>query len=249
VSLAEDSTPIYLIKAEIAFDEESKRVHSYLNALSEPKLMGVLERELLENKKMALLEKEGSGLLVLLANDKEGDLARMFQLFSRLKESGLAPMADIFKNFVVKLGQEKIEARRARIESLKTTSEATAGEKVEKETNNDPQFIRDLIALHDKYTDMVTHQFGSSSLFQKALADAFTLLVNKDIGKFKNADLMSSFCDQLLKGGEKLSDGEVEVYLEKIVQLFSYLADKDLFAEIYRSYFRLVLLLYIDYFV
>jgi len=47
---------------------------------------------------------------------------------------------------------------------------------------------------------------------------------------------MSSFCDRILKsGGEKLGDEDVEAFLEKTVQLFSYLTDKDLFAEIYRN--------------
>jgi hypothetical protein len=42
---------------------------------------------------------------------------------------------------------------------------------------------------------------------------------------------------RLLKTGstEKLSDTEIEEYLEKTVQLFSYLTDQDLFAEIYRN--------------
>lgn len=106
-------------------------------------------------------------------------------------------------------------------------------------------------------------------------------MVNRDAGKFKSADLLSSFCDRILKTGssEKLSDTEVthsshsvtppryacitfhglwtthrahhlhphlyslqslfshqmEEYLEKTVQMFSYLTDKDLFAEIYRN--------------
>lgn len=65
---------------------------------------------------------------------------------------------------------------------------------------------------------------------------AFVEFVNRDVGKFKNADLMCSFCDRILKtGGEKLGDAEVEEYLAKVVQLFSYLTDKDLFAEIYRN--------------
>ena len=47
---------------------------------------------------------------------------------------------------------------------------------------------------------------------------------------------MSTFCDRILKvGGEKLSESQVEENLDKIVQLFSYLTDKDLFAEIYRN--------------
>ena len=39
----------------------------------------------------------------------------------------------------------------------------------------------------------------------------------------------------LKKGGEKLSDAQVEEKLENIVQLFSYLNDKDLFSDIYRN--------------
>ncbi|CAN0119880.1 unnamed protein product, partial [Discosporangium mesarthrocarpum] len=66
------------------------------------------------------------------------------------------------------------------------------------------------------------------------VVQAFVEFVNYDVGKFKNADLMSSFCDRILKtGGEKLSDAEE--YLTKVVQLFSYLTDKDLFSEIYRN--------------
>lgn len=45
------------------------------------------------------------------------------------------------------------------------------------------------------------------------------------------------FIYRLLKTGstEKLSDHEVEEFLDKTVQLFSYLTDQDLFAEIYRN--------------
>jgi cullin 1 len=83
---------------------------------------------------------------------------------------------------------------------------------------------------------VVKTDFSGHSLFQKALKDAFVEVVNKNVGQFTNAELMSTFCDRVLKsGGEKLSESEVEENLDKIVQLFSYLTDKDLFAEIYRN--------------
>ena len=83
---------------------------------------------------------------------------------------------------------------------------------------------------------MVRNQFGSHALFQKALKDAFTDFVNRDAGESKHAEIMASFCDTLLKsGGEKLGDDEIEAFLEKVVLLFSYLSDKDIFAEIYRD--------------
>ena len=87
-------------------------------------------------------------------------------------------------------------------------------------------------------------------------------LVNRDVGKFKTAELISSFCDRIMKTGtaEKLSDEEIATFLEKVplcvmcmcyvnltsiscallqtVQLFSYLNDKDMFVEIYRNKVR-----------
>lgn len=51
-----------------------------------------------------------------------------------------------------------------------------------------------------------------------------------------SAELLATFCDNLLKkgGSEKLSDDAVEHTLENVVKLLSYISDKDLFAEFYR---------------
>ena len=50
-------------------------------------------------------------------------------------------------------------------------------------------------------------------------------LVNREVGKFKTAELISSFCDRIMKTGsaEKLSDAEIEAYLEKVPTLASLL--------------------------
>lgn len=61
--------------------------------------------------------------------------------------------------------------------------------------------MRDLLSLHDKYNAMLTHQFSGNALFQKALKEAFVEIVNKNVGKFPNSELLSSFCDRMLKTG------------------------------------------------
>jgi len=218
-----DDTPTYLEKAEKALEAEKQRVANYLNSSSEPKLLRVCESELLEKRETSLLEKDGSGCRALLANDRANDLARMFRLFSRVP-NGLPPMAALVKAHIEAMGTDIISRREQRLENG------------EKDTNQDPALVKELLALHDKYLAVVAQQFSGNSLFQKALKEAFVEFVNHDVGKFSNAELMSSFCDRILKsGGEKLSDEEIEAYLEKTVQLFSYLTDKDLFAEIYRN--------------
>mmetsp|Transcript_22277 Transcript_22277/g.46834 ORF Transcript_22277/g.46834 Transcript_22277/m.46834 type:complete len:742 (-) Transcript_22277:219-2444(-) len=221
--IAKDSTPDYLIKVEKALAEEKARVTEYLNPASEPKIRRVVEDEILQKVQMNLLEKEGSGCRVLLANDKSEDLQRMFHLFSRL-DNGLQPMASIVESFITSMGNACVEKRQAKLDGG------------EKEKNDDPEFVKSLIDLHEKYLGVIRETFSGHHLFQKALKNSFEVVVNQDVGQYSNAELMSTFCDRVLKsGGEKLNDSEVEESLDRIVQLFSFLTDKDLFADIYRN--------------
>ncbi|PNH00229.1 Cullin-1, partial [Tetrabaena socialis] len=84
--------------------------------------------------------------------------------------------------------------------------------------------------------------FCNSSLFHKSLKEAFENFVNKSVAGSTSAELMASFCDNLLKkagratgGSEKLSDEAIEETLEKVVKLLAYVSDKDMFAEFYRK--------------
>ncbi|EER11478.1 conserved hypothetical protein, partial [Perkinsus marinus ATCC 50983] len=64
----------------------------------------------------------------------------------------------------------------------------------------------------------------------------FETFINRDLGRFSVAAMMSSFCDKVLrKGGEKRSEEQVDALMSKLVDLFSFLTDKDVFAEIYRN--------------
>jgi cullin 1 len=219
-----DSTPEYLIKAETALEAERIRVQEYLNSSSEAKLLKTVEEEILEKVEMLLLEKETSGCKALLQNDKSSDLNRMFRLFSRI-DHGLIPISNYVRDFISSAGLDIVARRQARLDEG------------EKDKNDDPKFVKGLIDLHEKYLEVIKRDFAGHNLFQKGLKDAFVEVVNKNIAQYTNAELMSTFCDRILKagGGEKISDAEIETSLEQIVQLFSYLTDKDLFAEIYRN--------------
>ncbi|CAN0517875.1 unnamed protein product, partial [Ectocarpus sp. 8 AP-2014] len=107
-------------------------------------------------------------------------------------------MSEIIKDHITEMGNEIIKRREAKIEGG------------EKDTNQDPNFVKELLALHNKYMAVVNDQFAGNSLLQKAIKEAFVDIVNRDVGKFKNADLMCGFCNRILKtGGEKLGDAEV----------------------------------------
>jgi cullin 1 len=222
--LSEDSTPQYLKKVEESIESETSRVARYLHFSTEPKILRSLEIWLLEIPQKELLERENSGVIALLKNDKLEDLARMYRLFSRFK-GGLEPIAALVQKHITNVGNDIVEKRASAVISGNI-----------KDASSDPAFIKDILAVHEKFRGIVNDQFCGNALFQKALKDAFVEFSNKDVGPDSSAKLMSTFCDRILKsGGEKLSDEQVEDYLEKIVFVFSYLTDKDLFAEIYRN--------------
>eukprot|EP00747_Dinoflagellata_sp_TGD_P103439 gnl/TRDRNA2_/TRDRNA2_168962_c0_seq1.p1 gnl/TRDRNA2_/TRDRNA2_168962_c0~~gnl/TRDRNA2_/TRDRNA2_168962_c0_seq1.p1 ORF type:complete len:753 (-),score=178.87 gnl/TRDRNA2_/TRDRNA2_168962_c0_seq1:182-2440(-) len=221
--LSEDSFPEYLRKAEAVLDAENNRVNQYLHRSTQPKLKHVVIQALLAQPQSQLLEKE-TGVVYLLDNDKREDLARMHRMFS-LVDNGLAPIATSFRQYVTDKGNIIVDER---IEQLKSASKT--------EALGDPSFIQTLLDLHDRFKGVVSECFSQDSLFQKSLKEAFEVFINRDIGRYSFAALMSSFCDRILKkSGERLSDDQVELLLTKMVELFSFLSDKDLFAEIYRN--------------
>jgi cullin 1 len=222
--ISEDSFPEYLRKAEVALNAEEQRVVDYLHRSTQPKLKHVVIQALLAQPQTQLLEKETS-VVYLLDNDKRDDLARMHRMFT-LVDNGLTPIAQAFRAYVTETGNKIVDERVEQVKQMASKAEAM----------NDPTFIQALLDLHDRFKGIVQECFSQDSLFQKSLKEAFEVFINRDIGKYSFAALMSAFCDRILKkSGERLSDDQVEILLSKMVELFSFLSDKDLFAEIYRN--------------
>lgn len=174
--IRENSTPAYLTLVEQAINTEQARCRAYLTPHTEKNVMSVLDEVCLAVPLTELLQKEGSGCAALLSNDMLDDLKRMFHLLSRLS-TGLVPMCEIFSNHIIKLGCDRLQQRATTIEELPEKER-------EKDTNGgayDPQFVKDLLALHDKYSAMITNYFSGHGAFQKSLTDSFTEIVNKEL--------------------------------------------------------------------
>jgi len=227
--ILEDSCPDYMLKAEECLKREKDRVGHYLHSSSENKLLEKVQHELLSVYANQLLEKEHSGCHVLLRDDKTEDLSRMFRLFSKINR-GLDPVSQMFKEHVTSEGMALV----------KQAEDAASNKKEEKRDIMGLQeqvFVRKVIELHDKYLNYVVECFQNHTLFHKALKEAFEVFCNKGVAGSSSAELLATFCDNILKkgGSEKLSDEAIEETLEKVVKLLAYISDKDLFAEFYRK--------------
>ena len=220
--VASDDTPSYLLKAERALESERVRVRTYFMGATEARLLRRVEHEVLSVHEHVLLNKEGSGVKALLGNDKREDLARLYSLFSRVNK-GLEPVGALVKEFVQEQGEQIIDQREAAL---------SAGAK---DSATDIPFVDKLLQLHQHYVDVVEQNFQKNPIFERALKEAFESFINRSVGKHSNAELFATYVDRMLRSGEKHSDHELTQLLERVVQLFLYLQDKDLFSEVYRN--------------
>jgi len=219
------STSQYLAHAAKCIADETNRVRSYMDLVSEGPLLKVCRTELLLNHHTTLFNNINSGCQFLLQNDRNEDLQRMYQLFHQV--DCLEPMASIVERHIKSMGQLILKKR-----------EAAVREKTDKAS--DPTFVDALLDLHSKYAQLIKEAFGSHSSFQKAMKSAFDVIINKNVPKatLTTAEMLGAYCDRLLKTGygDTVSDEQIESKLKDIVQLFSYLQDKDFFAEIHKNY-------------
>ncbi|KAK7284680.1 hypothetical protein RJT34_19430 [Clitoria ternatea] len=221
-----DSCPDYMRKAEDCLKRERDRVTHYLHSSTEQKLVEKVQHELLVTHASQLLEKENSGCRALLRDDKVEDLSRMYTLYHKIPK-GLDPVANVFKQHITAEGTALVQhAEEA------TSNQSTSGSGIQEQV-----LVRKFIELHDKYMAYVNDCFVNHTLFHKALKEAFEVFCNKTVSGSSSAELLASFCDNILKkgGSEKLSDEAIEETLEKVVKLLAYISDKDLFAEFYRK--------------
>lgn len=243
----EDSFPDFMRKADCNIIEELERAAQYLNGQTQERLLRVYEEEVLIVHQKKMLSKDNSGLVALLENNKKDDLLRLYRLYSRVPQ-GLIPVGQILKNHIQKEGMELVREQRSFIENTKSEASQkgmrddgptpATPRSASSSSADKPEYIQRLISLHDRYTELVTNCFGRHAVFTKAMKEAFERFVNEQVGDSSTAQLFANYCDSLLNSGgrgAKMAESDVETQLEKLVKLFTYLTEKDVFQEFCRK--------------
>ncbi|KEH22315.1 cullin-3A-like protein [Medicago truncatula] len=83
----------YLKKVERCLNEETDRVH-YLDPKTEKKIINAIEKEMIENPMLRLINMENSGFVNMLCGTKYEDLERMYNLFRRVP-NGLSKIKEV----------------------------------------------------------------------------------------------------------------------------------------------------------
>ncbi|CAA0822293.1 Cullin-3A [Striga hermonthica] len=203
----------YLKKAERRLNEEIDRVFHYLDGRSEPKITNVVEKEMIANHMLRLVHMENSGLVKMLLDDKIEDLGRMYNLFRRVP-NGLSTIRDVMTSHIRETGKQLV----------------TDPEK----SKNPVEFVDTLLGKRDKYDHIINNAFGNDKTFQNALSSSFEYFINLNP---RSPEYVSLFVDDKLRKGLKgVKEEDIEIVLDKVMILFRYLQEKDVFEKYYKQH-------------
>lgn len=203
----------YLKKAERRLNEEMERVSQYLDAMSEVKITNVVEKEMIANHMLRLVHMENSGLVNMLLDDKYDDLGRMYNLFRRVPD-GLSTIREVMTSHIRDTGKHLV---------------------TDPERLRDPvEFVQRLLDEKDKYDKIIGSSFNNDKTFQNALTSSFEYFINLNP---RSPEFISLFVDDKLRKGLKgVREEDVEIILDKVMMLFRYLQEKDVFEKYYKQH-------------
>lgn len=203
----------YLKKAERRLNEEMERVSHYLDAGSEAKITSVVEKEMIDNHMHRLVHMENSGLVNMLVDDRYEDLGRMYALFRRVPD-GLSTIRDVMTSYLRETGKQLV---------------------TDPERLKDPvEFVQRLLDEKDKHDKIISVAFGNDKTFQNALNSSFEFFINLNN---RSPEFISLYVDDKLRKGLKgATEEDVEVILDKVMMLFRYLQEKDVFEKYYKQH-------------
>mmetsp|Transcript_24773 Transcript_24773/g.34140 ORF Transcript_24773/g.34140 Transcript_24773/m.34140 type:complete len:740 (-) Transcript_24773:166-2385(-) len=213
--MARSSCPEYLLKAESWLQEEANRCQHYLHPSTEPHLTKVVEEELVLKQVQRLLDMPNSGLVALLQDDQFEHLARMYHLFKRPGvPGGLQAMRDVMSSHLRECGKALV---------------------LDPERCKDPvDLVQRLLDTKRKYDAIIQQAFGNDKTFHHSINQAFEHFLNLNP---RSPEFISLFCDDKLRKGLKgIGEEDVEEVLDKVMMLFRYLQEKDVFEKYYKQH-------------
>ncbi|KAL2022578.1 hypothetical protein VTK56DRAFT_4922 [Thermocarpiscus australiensis] len=214
--VAENSVVEYMKKAEARLAEEEERVKLYLHPDIAIPLKKACNQVLIADHSTILRDE----FQVLLDNDREEDMARMYSLLSRIPD-GLDPLRTKFETHVRNAGLAAV---------AKVASDA---EKLEPKV-----YVDALLEVHTQYQGLVKRAFNDEPEFTRSLDNACREFVNRNevckSGSNKSPELLAKYTDILLrKSSTGVEDAELENTLVQIMTVFKYIEDKDVFQKFY----------------
>ena len=213
--LSKNTASDYIIKAETRLEEERERANRCFAPTTEAPLLSIVEKELIERHAKTLVEMENSGFSALLKDEtKINEMRNFYDLFARVP------------NTVDRL-------REALADQVKSDGKKLVSDQ-EKGISDASTFVRGVLEMRERFTKVVKIAFRDEKRASKRLKESFEDFLNADA---RAAKCISVYVDELLRVGLKgMNDTEVNKELQKVIVVFRYLGDKDIFEAFYKQH-------------
>uniref|UniRef100_A0A1I7T5D7 CULLIN_2 domain-containing protein n=1 Tax=Caenorhabditis tropicalis TaxID=1561998 RepID=A0A1I7T5D7_9PELO len=214
----------YMKKVETRIQQEEDRCQLCLHNTTAKPLADVYH-DVLIARQIEFIQNHFGPLLV---EQRDEHLGRMYNLCCRIPQ-GLDALRSALEKHVVKEGH-------------------LAMAKIEQEGFNDPKiYVHSLLEVYERYQDLVQKSFKKEAGFTASLDRAATDFVNNNavtkrappaVQSMKSSELICRFTDQLFKKSAKMPDeNEMDSIQNRVLNIFKYLEDKDVFLKYYTKMF------------
>jgi len=214
--LSQNTATDYVSKATKRLEEEKDRSTALaLPLTTETPLQSIIETELVERHARTLVDMEQSGFAALLKDDTKLDEMRdMYTLFARVPTS-----VD--------------NLREALAERIKSDGKILIADQ-EKGVSDPPAFVRGVLTMRNRYDKILDVSFRGEKRARKRMRESFEDFLNTDA---RAASCLSVYVDELLRVRLKgATEDQVAQELDKIIIVFRYLSDKDVFESFYKQH-------------
>ncbi|CDI75048.1 cullin family protein, putative [Eimeria praecox] len=224
----------YLQLTEAALEAEARRCERYLHSSSSSKMLGVVVKSTLQQHQQELLEKD-TAIPFLLAGEGRAELRLAHRLFA-LVDGAVEDLAKQFKLYISACGEKLVQQRIAAIRetqqmraqcssSINSNAALSQQQQRQQDIICEHRFVESVLDLHDRFKSITLDCFRAQPRISQDALGAST----------RPAPQADSLFQKALKEGERMGDEEIEECLMKVVEIFNYVTDKDLFAEQYRT--------------
>ncbi|KAG7360505.1 cullin protein 3 [Nitzschia inconspicua] len=214
--LSRNTATDYVIKAIRWLEEEKDRANALaLPLTTESPLQAMIETELIDRHARTLVDMEMSGFAALLKDDtKLTEMRDMYDLFVRVPSS---------VDFL----------REALAERIKADGKALISDQ-EKGASDPPAFVKGVLTMRERYDKIVDVSFRGEKKTRKRMRESFEDFLNVDA---RAASCLSVYVDELLRVGLRgATEDQITQELNRVIVIFRYLSDKDVFESFYKQH-------------
>lgn len=225
--------------------EESDRCRSTLSPLTLPKIIAVVEKEMIKDLIGDVINLPGSGVKFMLDNDRFDELEVVYDLIAKV-DPKKAELRSAVQKRIIESGKEingaaitNAQSQPVKLQNQPSDqpdgeTKATSERPLNQQTAAAVNWVDDVLHLKDKYDNVIDTSFHSDQGLQTAFSRSFTDFIN-DFNR--SSEHLSLFFDENMKKGIKgKTENEVDALLDKGITLLRYVQDKDMFERYYKKH-------------